>query len=64
MSAAYPHAPDLSLIPCELSAARDRGSFELTPGLCRFDGAFYGGTGFSARPVAMARRCASQARSR
>jgi hypothetical protein len=43
--AAYPHAADLALIPCQLGPERDRGAFELLPELCRFDGALYGGTG-------------------
>ena len=51
--AALPHAADLALIPCELGPNRDRGSFELTPGLCRFDGALYGGTGVAATVMAM-----------
>jgi acyl-CoA thioesterase len=51
--ASYPHAVDLALIPCELGPGRDRGSFELTPGLCRFDGALYGGTGVAATVMAM-----------
>ena len=49
----YPHAADLALIPCELTPSRDRGSFELTPELCRFDGALYGGTGVAATVMAM-----------
>ena len=49
----YPRAPDLALIPCELGPGRDRGSFELTPELCRFDGALYGGTGVAATVMAM-----------
>jgi acyl-CoA thioesterase len=49
----YPHAADLKLIPCELGPGRDRGSFELTPELCRFDGALYGGTGIAATVMAM-----------
>ena len=51
--AVYPHAADLSLIPCELAPGRDRGSFELVPELCRFDGALYGGTGVAATVMAM-----------
>ena len=51
--AVYPHAADLALIPCELAPERDRGSFELTPELCRFDGALYGGTGVAATVMAM-----------
>jgi acyl-CoA thioesterase-2 len=51
--ATYPHAADLALIPCELEPGRDRGSFELTPELCRFDGALYGGTGVAATVMAM-----------
>src|SRR5581483_5227252 len=49
----YPHAADLALIPCELAPGRDRGSFELVPELCRFDGALYGGTGVAATVMAM-----------
>jgi acyl-CoA thioesterase len=52
-AAAYPHDADLALIPCELGPKRDRGSFELAPGLCRFDGALYGGTGVAATVMAM-----------
>lgn len=52
-TAAYPRAADLALIPCELGPEGDRGSFELTPGLCRFDGALYGGTGVAATVMAM-----------
>jgi acyl-CoA thioesterase len=51
--AAYPHAVDLTLIPSELGPERDRGSFELIPELCRFDGALYGGTGVAATVMAM-----------
>lgn len=51
--AGYPHADDLELIPCELEPGRDRGSFELVPELCRFDGALYGGTGVAATVMAM-----------
>ena len=51
--AAYPHAADLKLIPSELGPGRDRGSFELVPELCRFDGALYGGTGVAATVMAM-----------
>jgi len=49
----YPHGADLALIPCELGPERDRGSFELLPELCRFDGALYGGTGVAATVMAM-----------
>lgn len=49
----YPHPADLALIPCELGPGRDRGSFELTPELCRFDGALYGGTGVAVTVMAM-----------
>jgi len=51
--AAYPRAADLALIPCELGPGSGRGSFELLPGLCRFDGALYGGTGVAATVMAM-----------
>ena len=51
--AAYPHAADLALIPCELGPGPGRGSFELAPELCRFDGALYGGTGVAATVMAM-----------
>jgi len=51
--AAYPHVADLDLINFELEPGRDRGSFELTPELCRFDGALYGGTGVAATVMAM-----------
>jgi acyl-CoA thioesterase II len=51
--AAYPHAADLALIPCELGPERDRGSFQLVPELCRFDGALYGGTGIAVSVMAM-----------
>ena len=53
VDAGYPHADDLALIPCELGPERDRGSFELVPELCRFDGALYGGTGVAATVMAM-----------
>jgi len=52
-NAAYPRAADLALIPTELGPGRDRGSFELVPELCRFDGALYGGTGVAATVMAM-----------
>ena len=51
--AGYPHAVDLALIPSDIAPAGDRGSFELTLGLCRFDGALYGGTGVAATVMAM-----------
>src|SRR3954452_18263162 len=51
--ATYPHAADLALIPCDIEPGRDRGSFELVPELCRFDGALYGGTGVAATVMAM-----------
>jgi acyl-CoA thioesterase len=51
--AAYPHAADLELIPCHIEPRGDRGSFDLTLGLCRFDGALYGGTGVAATIMAM-----------
>jgi acyl-CoA thioesterase II len=53
MTDEYPHADDQSLIPCEFGPERDRGSFELLPELCRFDGALYGGTGVAATVIAM-----------
>jgi len=53
VSATYPHAADLALIPCELGPDRDSGSFELLPGLSRFDGGLYGGTGVAATVMAM-----------
>jgi len=52
-NATFPHAADLALIPCELEPGRHRGSFELIPELCRFDGALYGGTGVAATVMAM-----------
>ncbi|MBV9410440.1 MAG: hypothetical protein JO148_02490, partial [Acidimicrobiia bacterium] len=52
-AAGYPHDADLTLIPCEVGPNGDRGSFELLPELCRFDGALYGGTGIAATVIAM-----------
>jgi len=49
----FPHAADLALIPSELGPEGDRGSFELLPELCRFDGALYGGTGIAVTVMAM-----------
>jgi acyl-CoA thioesterase II len=50
---AYPRAADLELIPVELDPTSSRGSFELTAGLTRHDGALYGGTGAAASVLAM-----------
>jgi acyl-CoA thioesterase len=50
---AYPHAVDLALIPSDIEPEGGRGSFDLTLGLCRFDGALYGGTGVAATVMAM-----------
>jgi acyl-CoA thioesterase len=49
----YPRAADLELIPFELGSPSSCGSFELTPGLARHDGALYGGTGAAASVLAM-----------
>src|SRR4051812_40323596 len=55
--AAYPHAVDLALIPSDIEPAGDRGSFELTLGLCRFDGALHGGPGVAAPVMAVGGAC-------
>lgn len=49
----YPRAADLDLIPLRFDPGAGRGSFELTPGLARHDGALYGGTGAAASVMAM-----------
>jgi acyl-CoA thioesterase len=49
----YPRAADVELIPFRFGPTSSRGSFELTPGLARHDGALYGGTGAAASVVAM-----------
>ena len=49
----YPRAADLELIPFAFGSTSRRGSFELTPGLARHDGALYGGTGVAASVLAM-----------
>jgi hypothetical protein len=49
----YPRAIDLELIPFGRGPMSGVGSFELTPGLARHDGALYGGTGAAASVVAM-----------
>jgi acyl-CoA thioesterase len=53
VSGAWPHDADLALIPFEIGAGGPAGSFTLTPDLCRFDGALYGGTGVAAAVMAM-----------
>lgn len=49
----YPHGEDLALIPARLAPSRDRGCFEVTAELGRFDGVLYGGTGAGAAVMAM-----------
>ena len=49
----YPRAADLELIPFGFGPTSSRGSFELTPGIARHDGALYGGTGAAASVMAM-----------
>ncbi len=51
--ASYPRAADLELIPLGFGSTSSRGSFELTPGLARHDGALYGGTGAAVSVMAM-----------
>lgn len=52
MTAAYPQAADLAVIPFAFDSPSE-GRFELTPDLARPDGALYGGTGIAASVMAM-----------
>jgi acyl-CoA thioesterase II len=49
----FPSRADLALIPVELDEDGSSGSFVLTSGLARHDGAMYGGTGAAAAVMAM-----------
>lgn len=52
-TATFPRAADLELIQVEFGSRPGHGSFELTPGLARPDGALYGGTGAAVSVMAM-----------
>ena len=49
----HPRPADHLLIPFRAGATPDSRAFDLTPGLARVDGAFYGGTGAAASVLAM-----------
>ena len=53
MTERLPHPSDLALVPADLDASGTQGCFEVTPGLSRHDGIFYGGAGAAVAVIAM-----------